>query len=318
MACSTAVNDQPGFLSLEPVPGTREPVVRHFSDYRLSSGDILDIIYRIRQLELDRYRLKIQDLIEIRFPSMPDQNQQQEIRADGMISLPFIDDITIGGLTLEQATRRIRAAYKPVLRFPDVYIILKQSGARIRELKEVITTSPRGQSKLLTVRPDGYVTFPVIGELKVAGQTIPQVSATVNQLYNQKYPELQVDVILEKTADRYFYVVGEVKNTGAYRIERPITVQEALAWAGGATTASRLTDVVLARRKGDVMLYDRLDLQHLGQEKRATLLQADDIVLVPRRRLATAAEIADEISRVIFFNGFSVGLNYRLNEEGDE
>jgi protein involved in polysaccharide export with SLBB domain len=129
-ACSTGVNHDHGFLSRDPHPETRESVTRRFVDYRLGSGDVLDVIFQIQQPETDRYRLKIQDRLEIRFPSMPDQNHEQEIRSDGMISLPFVDDITVAGLTLDQATRKLKDAYKSVLRFPDVYIIVKESGVR--------------------------------------------------------------------------------------------------------------------------------------------------------------------------------------------
>lgn len=316
-ACSVGINSKPGFLSQDPHPQMREPATRRFTDYRLGSGDILDIVYQIQQPETELYRLKIQDRVEIRFPSMPDQNQEQEVRTDGMISLPFVDDIAIGGLTLNQATRKLQATYKAVLRFPDVYIILKESDARIQELKMVIGTATRGQSRLLKVRPDGFVTFPIIGELLVAGQTIPQVTATVNDLYHRRHPELRVDVILEQMADRFFYVIGEVKKAGAYKIERPITVQESLALAGGPTSTSRLQDVILARRKGDIVKYDRVDLKHLGRDTKAIAVQADDIILVPRTKLATAAEIANELSQILFFRGVSVGFNYRLDEENN-
>jgi polysaccharide export outer membrane protein len=316
-ACSAGNNGKSGFLSQDPHPETRESAIRRFVDYRLGSGDVLDIIYQIQQPETDLYRLKIQDRIEIRFPSMPDQNQEQEIRTDGMISLPFVDDIVIAGLTIDQATRKLQATYKAVLRFPDVYIVLKESDARIQELKMVIGTATRGQSRLLKVRPDGYVTFPIIGELLVAGQTIPRVSSTVNELYSRRHPELRVDVILEQMADRFFYVIGEVKKAGAYKIERPLTVQESLALAGGPTSTSRMQDVILARRKGDIVRYNRVDLKHLGRDTKAIAVQADDIIFVPRRKLATAAEIANELSQILFFRGVSVGFNYRLDEENN-
>lgn len=316
-ACSAGINSKSDFVSQDPRPEMREPATRRFADYRLGSGDVLDIIYQIQQPEIDRYRLKIQDRVEIRFPSMPDQNQEQQIRTDGMISLPFVDDIVIAGLTIDQATRKLQATYKAVLRFPDIYLVLKKSDALIEELKMVIGTATQGQSRLLKVRPDGFVTFPIIGDLLVDGQTIPQVTATVNKRYNRRHPELRVDVILEQMADRVFYVIGEVKNAGAYKIERPITVQESLALAGGPTSTSRLQDVILARRKGDIMKYNRVNLKHLGRDTKTIAVQADDIILIPRRKLATAAEIANELSQILFFRGGSVGFNYRLDEENN-
>jgi polysaccharide export outer membrane protein len=314
-ACSAGVANSPDeFLNRETPRVAKASQSRHFDDYRLGVEDVLDVIFRIGQFEMGAYRLQIQDRIEIRFPTMPDHNMQQRIRTDGKISLPYIDDIPIRGLTVEEATRTLRSAYQSVLRFPDVYLILTESMARIRELQQTIASDNAGRSKSLQVRPDGFVTFPIIGGVRVAGRTLAHLSNTVNMLYEELVPGLQVDVILKKAADRFFYVIGEVNKKGAFKINRPITIQEAIALAGGPTSTSRLKDVIVARRMEDVVMYDRINLQPPHEPKKAVMIKADDIILLPRRRLTTAAQIAGEISQVLFFRGSSVGFNYRLND----
>ena len=312
-ACSTDIQE-----SRSPVcfnNSSKGPTIERFDEYHLKGGDILDIIYQVRPQKIDEYRLNIQDVVEVRFPFMPNDNIQQVIRPDGMITLPYINDISVLNLTPEEATKKIRLAYKEILRFPDIYIIVREFGAGTKELKKVITTASRGQSKLLTIRPDGDVTFPLIGDIPVVEKTIPEISKTVNSLYKKLYPELQVDVILYKTIGNFVYVLGEVKRPGAYKINRPVTIYQALSLASGSTPAARLGDVVVLRRKGATMVCRVIDVKSgftSAKNPVFVLLRPDDIVYVPKRRLATAAQIAKEISDLIFFRGYSLGFSWEL------
>jgi len=292
-------------------------VKRHFDEYRVVCGDIFDIIYQIRPFIINSYKLKIQDVVEIRFPSMREHNFKQIIRTDGKITLPYINDLKIVSLTTEEATKKIRTAYKDIFRFPDAFLLLKEFGTGTKELKKVITTSSRGQSKLITVRPDGVITFPLIGDQFVAGLTFPEISTDINKKYQEVYPELQVDVILYKTAGTHIYVTGEVGRPGVYTINRPTTVRIALAMAGGATSKARTGDIIISRRKGEKMLCRIINLKDKKSDL-ITLLEPDDIIYVPKRRLSTAAEIASEISEVSFFRGYSVGFSWQLHSDEDD
>ncbi len=310
----------PVYLS-EPPVSPEEPeniqVTTYLDEYRIRVGDILEIIYEIHPLKTDEYRLDIQDVVEVRFLSMPELNYPQTIRPDGRITLPYIGDIEVLNSTSAQATRRIRSAYENILRFPDVFLVIKEFGAGTKELKEVIKTSSRGQSKLLTVRPDGRATFPMIGEMFVAEETVPNLSSQVNESYKKLYRGLHVDVILSKTSGIFVYILGEVENPGAYEIKRPVTVIEALAMAGGPTVSAKLRHVALSQRDGPDMISRIVDMEARLNGKRkmiAGLLKPDAIVYVPKRPLATAAQIAKEISQVTFFRGFSIGGSWKLED----
>lgn len=312
-ACSTGIQESRHPVYFEN--SNKGPTIERFDEYHLRGGDILDIIYQVRPQKIGEYRLNIQDVIKVRFPSMPEHDIQQVIRPDGMITLPYIGDINVLNLTPEAATKKIRLFYKEILRLPDIYLIVKEFGAGTKELKRVITTASRGQSKLLTVRPDGVVTFPLIGDMLVVEKTIPEISSVVNKQYKELYPELQVDVILYKAVGSYVYVLGEVRRPGAYTINRPVTIYQALSMGGGLTPVARLDDVVMMRRKGATMECRIVDVKSVltaGKESVYVLLKPDDIIYVPKRRLATAAQIAKEISDLIFFRGYSLGFSWEV------
>jgi len=284
------------------------PDLNSFDEYLLRSGDVLEIIYQIQAKEIDAYYLNIQDRVELRFVSLSHLNQEQVIRADGLLTLPLVGDVKVLGMTPAQATNKVRGKYKGVLREPDVYLVVKEFGAATRELKKVITTNSRGQSKLLTVRPDGVVTFPIIGDLVTAGKTIPELSVSVNREYQRYYPELQTDVILFETGDQFVYVLGEVNHPGAFEIRRPMTVGQTLALAGGTNTKSRITDIIVARRDGKELMIRKLDYKAVLEGKDPTIhavLRPDDIIYVPRRPLSSDAAISREIGELLLFGGYS-------------
>lgn len=299
--------------SIDKSPLPKTSAIERFNQYRLGNGDVLDIIYQVRPQETNTYALNIQDKVEIRFPSMPEHNIEQVIRPDGKITLPYIDDVYILGMTTEEATLAIREKYKDVLRLPSVFILIKEFGSGTRELKRVITTASRGQSKLITIRPDGIVTLPLIGDQLVRDLTLTEASLKINTAYKKIYPELQVDVILHESAGAFIYVVGQVQKPGAYKINNPSMLRIMLAMAGGVTNSARLDNVIVSRRNGDVMEYRIVDLDDTSSA--ITMLIADDIIYVPRTRLTSSAQIAREISEVTFFRGFSLGFSWVLHDE---
>lgn len=282
-----------------------------FDEYRLRSGDVLEIMYQIQTKEISAYTLNIQDVVELRFVSLPHLNLEQAIRADGLLTMPLVGDVRVLGLTPAAATEKIRKAYAGVLRDPDVFLLVKEFGAATKELKNVITNWERGQSKLLTIRPDGAITFPIIGDMDVASRTIPELAESVNAEYQKIYPELQVDVILFEITERFLYVFGEVNKPGAFEILHPINLGQSLALAGGTTTKSRITDIIVARHSGKDLIIRRFDYKSVLEGKHSTIqvaLQPDDIVYVPRRPLSSDSEISQEIGKLLLFGGYSVGI----------
>lgn len=93
---------------------------------------------------------------------------------------------------------------------------------------------------LARVNPAGSITLPIVGELKVAGETLAQVEAEVIDAYHPKYVVNPPMVVCEvkkyqMESQRVFAVVGLVKQSGVfpYPADVQYTLMEALAFAGG-------------------------------------------------------------------------------------
>ncbi|WP_034641473.1 polysaccharide biosynthesis/export family protein [Desulfovibrio inopinatus] len=219
-----------------------------FTDYRLAPGDLLDVLFQISTWEVkERFVIGVDDVIQVKFIDIPDLNVEQNVKPDGRISLPYLDQIEAAGRTVAELTDELKQKYKRYLRNPEVFVVVPEYSAHIKELKHDLHTAPRGLSRLVTIRPDGYVTFPLIGDVFVANRTIPEVDAQIDEMYDAFLPGLTVNLFLEKSSGAVVYVLGEVNKPGAFSVARPISVMQAVALAEGMSSYAKPSSVIVFR-----------------------------------------------------------------------
>ncbi|MBF0448487.1 MAG: polysaccharide biosynthesis/export family protein [Magnetococcales bacterium] len=297
------------------VPTTQEGIPRVFATYELSPGDLLDVLFQIQSWNSNDFTLSADDLVTVKFVHAPELNEIQQIRPDGRLSLPYVGEVMASGLTLGELTQQLKQEYSTILNDPDLYIVVADFRNRINELKKDLHTASRGLSRLVTVRPDGYVTFPMVGDVFVAGRTIPEVKKELDVKYDQYLAGLHVDLFLEKQAASVIYVLGEVKVPGGYPIHRPSTVLEAITLAGSYTSSAKLENVMVIRAEGRKVTATRVDLLDLTKLKsNLFLLRPNDIILVPRTRISEVAELMRQLGDIVFFRGWSIGTSWAISD----
>jgi len=293
-----------------------------FPDYRIVPGDVLDVLFQIRTwIETEEFRLAIDHEISVKFIYSPELNETQRVRPDGKISLPYIGEIRVIGKTVSELSKELKDRYAKILKNPELYILVPDFRSRIQELKRDLHTAPRGLSRLVTVRPDGYVTFPMLGDVFVAHKTIPDVSKIMNEMYDKILPGLHVDLFLERHSGSLIYVAGQISKPGAYSIIKPISILEALALAGSYLPGAELNNVIVIRKHGSKLVATRvnvLDVLDLKSRSQLFYLQPDDIVYVPRTRIVKIAEIMRNIADILMFRGWGLGLGWDLHSEEPE
>jgi len=322
---------------------------RVFPDYRISPGDVLDVLYQVKSwVEQPEFKIAVDHVVSVRFIHYPELNETQRVRPDGNISLAYLGSVRVIGKTVEELTAELKELFSNHLREADLYVVLEEFRGAIKELKTDLRTAPRGLSRLVTVRPDGYATFAMLGDIYVAGQTVPAIAKVLDERYQTILPGLSADLFLEKHTGSRIYVFGEVYKPGSYQILRPTSVFEAVAMAGSVKKSARIDSVVIFRQKKDKLLATRIDLKKImmprklkerpdeeapelmdeteqayavlmgdagGQTEPLALaensmfyLHPDDIVYIPRRRLNSAAEIMREVGDVLLFNGWGFSI----------
>jgi len=309
---------------------------RVFPDYRISPGDLLDVLYQVKSWQPQpNFKVAVDHVLTVRFVYHPELSETQRVRPDGNISLAFLGSVNVIGKTVDVLTAELKERYREHLKDTELYVVVEEFRSAIKELKRDLMTAPRGLSRLVTVRPDGAATFAMIGDVPVAGRTVPEVNKELNEKYKDVLPGLSVDLFLEKHSGSKIYVFGEVNQPGAYQVLRPTSVFEAIALAGSVTHAARPDSVFVFRQKNERVLATRIDLKAMmtpvkeggwGKEEVSEAgyrlsgggifyLHPDDILYVSRRRLSSTAEMVQEVGDILFFRGwgFSFGGGYDFN-----
>jgi polysaccharide export outer membrane protein len=107
----------------------------------------------------------------------------------------------------------------------------------------------QGLNTEATIRPDGTITMPLVGDLKAGGETPTALKATIKAKLGDfvKVQGTEITVALKNWRSYRFTVQGEVVKTGVFTTDQFVTVADALALAGGPTRFARRDGIVLMR-----------------------------------------------------------------------
>lgn len=291
--------------------GECTPVNTFIWEYRLIPGDVLEILYQnLTYLLGDSYRLSPTQSVNIQFLNAPELNQTLRIQPNGMISLPYTGDILLGGKTIAEAREELRKQYRGMLKDPeDIYLTVTDFNETVQAFIESMTTSDRGSSRVVKIRPDGYCTFPLIGDMRVAGRSVPEIRQVLQSRYASIMPGLHFDVLLDEFTNLTIHVLGAVNTPGGFTLTKPITVMEAVAQAGGARDGADLSKVVILRKYYKNRVARKIDVVSalVGTEKASLIyLKPDDIIYVPKSSMTSMAEVMAQLQQIILFSGWSI------------
>jgi polysaccharide export outer membrane protein len=145
-------------------------------------------------------------------------------------------------------------------------------------------------NQTLTVQPDGFVALRGAGTLLAEGLTVPQMQRAVANAYRGFLREPEVTVTLKDFDKPYFLASGEVARPGKYELRGDLTVNEAVAIAGGFTQQARHSQVVLFRRisayVAESHVIDAKKMLNSRDLQEDLHLQPGDFIFVPQSRVS--------------------------------
>lgn len=133
----------------------------------------------------------------------------------------------------------------------------------------------------VTVDREGRVLLPEAGSVIVAGRTLGDAEQSIQRLLARQFRDITVDVTLGKLRTVRVYVVGDVKNPGAYDISSLSTPLTALIAAGGPTETGSYRIVNHFRGKKLVEEVDLYDLMLKGVTAGEVHMESGDSIQVP-------------------------------------
>lgn len=146
----------------------------------------------------------------------------------------------------------------------------------------------------VAVNPDGYVSLRAAGELMAGGKSLPELRDAIRNAYAGILRDSTVSVELKDFHRAYFTVSGEVAHPGNYDLHVDLTAAEALAFAGGASPNSKMSQILLFRRMPGGSLVEVRKLNMSKMLKKGTLeedvrLQPGDLLYVPKTTISKIA-----------------------------
>lgn len=136
----------------------------------------------------------------------------------------------------------------------------------------------------VAVRPDGRISFDLIGDVEARGRTIPELRTEIASRLKEYIVQPDVTVQLKSSASRTYFIFGEVSRPGAYPIIGDVTAVHALGVAGGATRMASLDSSKLVRPSTEGELTYPIyfaAITESGYGQTNYLLQPGDVVFVP-------------------------------------
>ena len=161
---------------------------------------------------------------------------------------------------------------------PSEYVVGLGDQLQIMVWKEPELTRP------MTVRIDGRVSLPLVGDVQAAGRTIRDLQKVLEEKYAAVIEEPAVSVMLTQSKSWRYYIIGQIKQPGEFSIDFPITVLQAIARSGGFLEWAKSDRIQIVRHEGDHETIANFNYEALvnGQNlKQNALVQPGDTIIIP-------------------------------------
>lgn len=140
-------------------------------------------------------------------------------------------------------------------------------------------------SKTVTVRPDGKISLPLIGDVSAVGKTTVQLADEISGKLKEYKENPQVTILVKEVNSYAIYVLGEVTHPGKFPLKSKTTLLQAVTVAGGFTSTAARNKIVVFRfaKDGTSQIkikasYDDIVLRE-GSNQNIELKPGDQIVV---------------------------------------
>jgi protein involved in polysaccharide export with SLBB domain len=249
-----------------------------------------------------------------------------QIDKSGVLNIPELGPISIGGLTPEQARKRIAAeplladfqvglTYLPVKAVgiqglkPFGYDMFEGSPSTFAPATDVpvpaeyvvgpgdifevqLIGSLKGRYSL-TVNREGSIAFPELGPITVAGMRFNEARALVQQRVSEQLIGTQVSIQMGELRSIRVLVVGDARQPGSYTVSGLSTITNVLFVSGGVSDIGSLRNIELKRDGQVVSRLDLYDLLLRGDTRSDARLLQGDVIFIPPvgRRVGISGEV---------------------------
>jgi polysaccharide export outer membrane protein len=182
----------------------------------------------------------------------------------------------------------------------DEYPVVREETYRLQAPDEIaITVLPQSElDRTVTIRPDGKISLPLIGDVFVEGMTPMEASEKLTEEFSKYVKNPSVTVIVTGFNSKKVYVIGEVLRQGPQPYTGDMTAFEAVEEAGSFTRRAAMWRVIIVR--GDLKDPQVIDVNlreviKKGVKTKDLYVQPGDIVYIPPTGFAAAGYAVEQV-----------------------
>jgi len=158
------------------------------------------------------------------------------------------------------------------------------------DAEDVLSITVYDQPDLTTktrVTAQGDITFPLLGNVKLSGLTVSEAERKISELLEKDYlVKPKVNIFIEEYHSKKVSVLGAVEKPGVYELsaEKPTTVLEAIAMAGGLAKSASLSDAKIMRIENgreETISVDIAAMTKYSQKDKNIPVKAKDVIFIP-------------------------------------
>jgi polysaccharide export outer membrane protein len=152
------------------------------------------------------------------------------------------------------------------------------------DVLEVSVWKEENLLRQVLVRPDGGISFPLVGNVVAAGKSVDELQHLITERLTKYIPDPVVTVSTQQLNGNKVYVIGKVARPGEFVANRYMDVVQALSVAGGMTPYAADNKIKVLRRKDGKLIaipFRYGDIEKGEDLEQNIMLQSGDVVLVP-------------------------------------
>lgn len=170
-------------------------------------------------------------------------------------------------------------ASRPALSFGSADYLLGPE-----DVLDVLVWKNADLSRTVSVRPDGKISLPLIGDVQAAGLTSSQLRSGIEERLREYKETPGVSIIVKEVNSFSVFVLGEVLRPGKFQLRSETSLLQAITLSGGFTQYAVSDRIILLRRiagretRRQIRFSDIVD----GRDPDANVvLQPGDTIVVP-------------------------------------
>ena len=154
-----------------------------------------------------------------------------------------------------------------------------------------------------TVRPDGKVDFPLVGEIDINGLTVFELTQLLTKELSEYIINPKITINVAKLGTTRVFVLGEVRRQGMHELTKSHRVLDALGAAGGFTQKSAKKNIYLVRNgvreEERVQKLNILNYMRKGDISQNLVLHEGDCLFLTSNHKLTVANIVSFVNRAM-------------------